>query len=215
MSGLIQTVGSDQPTHYPFPMARFGINPHGAPLWRIVYADSVRRLIGGKWPDGAEEYRLAKVYNGPAAKGRWVLESWVSAFEMTGCTPEEYIIRFQAPGCVATIQSEPYPHQGDYVERHIFSIAGPENFNIEELIAKWNMERGVGFAERRRLRQEVIDYDAAKTKANNIDMLVDAQPNPCGSMMIKKRRQINLKPAKAFKALPGSGFRQVGDTVSV
>ena len=76
------------------------------------------------------------------------------------------------------------------------------------------LKRGIGFAQRRHLTQEAIDYAAKKTKERNIDMLVDAQPNPCGSMMIKKRRAINLKPAKDFKALPGSGFRQVGDTVT-
>jgi len=213
MNGLIQAVGTDAPTHYPAPMAKYGLNPFGQPLWRIVFADSVKRLVGGKWADGAEEYRLAKVYTGPAAKGRWVLESWISAEEHTGCTAQEYPLRFQSPGCSITIQSEPYPHEGTYVERHIFTLGEPTG--IEQLIAKWQAERGVGFAERRRLRQELMDYDAKQTKNRNIDMLVDAQPNPCGSMMIKKRRAINLKPAKAFKALPGSGFRQLGDTVSV
>jgi hypothetical protein len=210
---VLQSIASkaDGPTHYPYPMSRFGLNPYGQPLWRIVFADSVRRLIGGKWPDGAEEYRLSKVYTGPHAKGRWVLESWISAEEMTGCSPEEYAIRFQAPGCTAPIQSEPYPYQGDYVERHIFTLGEPGN--IDELIAKWNRERGVGFAARRRLRQEVIDYENQKTRERNVDMLVDAQPNPCGSMMIKKRRQINLTPAKAFKALPGAGFRQMNEAV--
>ena len=212
---LIQSIASDAPTHYPYPMSRFGLNPYGQPMWRIVFADSVRRLVGGRWPDGAEEYRMAKVYTGPHAKGRWVLESWISAEEHTGCTCEEYPLKFQSPGCSITIQSEPYPHEGTYVERHIFSVAGPEHFNIEQLIAKWNAERSVGFAERRRLRQELIDYDAQKTKERNIEMLVDAQPNPCGSMMIKKRRAINLKPAKEFKSLPGMGFGQVGGTVSI
>lgn len=209
---LIQSVSSDAPTHFPFPMSRFGLNPYNQPLWRIVFADSVKRLVGGRWPDGAEEYRMTKVYTGPHAKGRWVLESWISAEEHTGCTPQEYPLKFQSPNCAITIQSEPYPHEGTYVERHIFTLGEPTG--IEALIAKWQHERGVGFAERRRLRQELIDYDAKKTKERNIDMLVDAQPNPCGSMMIKKRRAINLKPAKAFKALPGSGFRQVGDTIT-
>jgi hypothetical protein len=196
-------------------MAKFGLNPFGKPMWRIVFADSVKRLVGGRWPDGAEEYRLAKVYTGPSAKGRWVLESWISAEEHTGCTAAEYAIKFQSPGCAITIQSEPYPHEGTYVERHVLSVLGPDHFNIEELIAQCNKQRGVGFAERRRLRQELIDYDAKKTKERNIDMLVDAQPNPCGSMMIKKRRQIKLKPAKDFKVLPKMGFGQVSDTVSV
>lgn len=208
---LIQAVASDAPTYHPTSMARFGLNPYGQPLWRIVFAESVKRLVGGLWPDGKEEYRLRKVYTGTHAKGRWVLESWISAQEHTGCTPQEYPIKFQATNCVTTIQHEPYPHEGTYVERHIF-MGDPTG--IEELIAKWHNERGIGFAQRRHLEQEAVDYAAKKTKERNIDMLVDAQPNPCGSMMIKKRRQINLKPAKDFKALPGSGFRQVGDTIT-
>jgi hypothetical protein len=208
---LIQTVATDTPTHFPFPMSRFGLNIYNQPIWRIVFADSVKRLVGGRWPDGKEEYRMMRVYTGPAAKGRWVLESWISAEDHTGCTPQEYAIRFQSPGCTINIQSEPYPHEGTYVERHIFT---GEPDGIEQLIGKWHHDRGVGFAERRRLRQELIDYEAKKTKERNIDMLVDAQPNPCGSMMIKKRRSMDIKPASDFKGLPGQGFTQLRDTIT-
>ena len=92
---MIVEVGSDAVTHHPTPMARFGLTPAGAPMWRIVFTDSVKRLIGGRWPDGKEEYRLARVYTGPGAKGKWVLESWISAFEHTGCTAEEYPSSFR------------------------------------------------------------------------------------------------------------------------
>jgi hypothetical protein len=202
---MIVEVGSDAVTHHPTPMAKYGLNPHQQPMWRIVFADSVKRLIGGRWPDGAEEYRLARVYTGPGAKGKWVLESWISAFEHTGCTAEEYRIKFQAPGCVATIQNEPYPYDGTYVERHIF--AG-EPTGVEMLIAKWHRERDIGWAERRRLRQEVIDYQQRKTTENERYRLRDAQPDPNGLMMLGKQKS-GLKPAKAFKNLPGDGFRQV------
>ena len=187
------------------PMLRFGMNPHRQPMWRIVFSDSVKRLIGGKWPDGKEEYRLAKVYIGPGAKGKWVLESWISAFEHTGCTPQEYAIKFQANGCAATIQNEPYPYDGTYVERHIF-VGEPSG--VEELIAKWHRDRDVGFAERRRLRQDLIDHQAKKTQESERYRLREAQPDPNGSMMIKKRRAINPRPAKDFN-LPGEGFRQI------
>ena len=94
---------------------------------------------------------------------------------------------------------------GTYVERHIFS---GEPSGIEELIAKWHAERDIGWAERRRLRQEVIDYQAKKTQESERYRLREAQPDPNGSMMIKKRRAINPRPAKDFK-LPGAGFRQI------
>ena len=202
---MIVEVGTDTVTHHPTPMARFGTTPAGAPIWRIVFTDSVKRLIGGRWPDGAEEYRLARVYTGPGAKRKWVLESWISAFEHTGCTAEEYVIKFQAPGCVTTIQNEPYPYDGTYVQRHIF--AG-EPSGVEELIAKWHRERDIGWAERRRLRQELIDFNAQKTQDEQRYRLRDAQPDPCGVMMLGKQKRGDLRDARNFN-LPGQGFRQV------
>lgn len=202
---MIVEVGTDVVTHHPTPMGRFGLNPQDAPLWRVVFADSVKRLIGGRWADGKEEYRLARVYNGPGAKGKWVLESWISAFEHTGCTAEEYRIKFQAPGCMTTIQNEPYPHQGTYVERFIFP---GEPSRVDEVINRWNQQRDIGFAERRRAIQDTIDYNAKKTRESELYRLREAQPDPCGVMMLGKQKSGNLKDAKSFN-LPGSGFRQV------
>jgi hypothetical protein len=202
---MIVEVGSAEVMHHPTPMAKYGLNPHGAPMWRIVYADSVKRLIGGRWPDGKEEYRLARVYTGPGAKGKWVLESWISAFEHTGCTAEEYRIKFQAPQCVTTIQNEPYPYDGTYVQRYIFPNE-PEN--VEQLIAKWHKDRDVGFAERRRIAQEAIDYAAKKTQEDERYRLRDAQPDPCGVMMLSKQKAYKVGEASKFN-LPKPGFGQM------
>jgi len=174
-------------------------------MWRIVFADSVKRLIGGRWPDGHEEYRLARVYTGKGAKGKWVLESWISAFEHTGCTAEEYRIRFQATGCVTTIQNEPYPYDGTYVQRHIFA-GEPEG--VEMLIAKWHRERDIGWAERRQLTQQILDYQAQKTTENERYRLREAQPDPCGLMMLSKQKAYKVGEAAKYK-LPGVGFGQM------
>lgn len=201
---MILTENSATPVHHPTPMGRFGLNPQGAPMWRIVFADSVKRLVGGKWPDGKEEYRLARVYNGPGAKGKWVLESWISAQEHTGCTAEEYRIRFQATNCVTSIQHEPYPFEGTYVERYIFP---GEVENVETLIQKWHKDRDIGWAERRRLRQEAIDYKQKKTTEEQRYRLRDAQPDPNGVMMLRKQKS-GLRPAGDFK-LPPMGPSQL------
>jgi hypothetical protein len=202
---MIVEVGSDAVTHFPFPMARFGLNPQSEPMWRIVFADSVKRLIGGRWPDGHEEYRLARVYTGPGVKGKWVLESWISAFEHTGCTADEYRIKFQATGCATSIQNEPYPYEGTYVQRHIFA-GEPEN--VESLIIKWGHDRDISFAERRRAIQETIDYQQKKTTENERYRLREAQPDPNGLMMLSKVKAYNVRDAKKFN-LPGEGFRQM------
>ena len=59
--GLVEiNGGAGSVQHYPIPLARFGTNPNGENLWRIVFTiDLVRAgMIGGKWPDGREEYRF-------------------------------------------------------------------------------------------------------------------------------------------------------------
>jgi len=202
---MIVEVGSDAVTHHPTPMGRFGLNPQGAPMWRIVFADSVKRLVGGKWPDGREEYRFARAYTGPGAKGKWVLESWISAEEHTGCSPDDYKIKFQAPGCVTSIQHEPYPYEGTYVQRHIFP-GEPEN--VETLIAKWNRDRDVSFSERRRLKQEMIDYKAKKTREEELYRLREAQPDPNGLMMLSKVKSTKVGDASRYR-LPQMGSSQV------
>ena len=202
---MIVEVGNDAVTHHPTPMARFGLNPHGAPMWRIVFADSVKRLVGGKWPDGREEYRLAKAYTGPGAKGKWVLESWISAEEHTGCSPGDYKIKFQAPGCTSSIQHEPYPYKGTYVQRYILP-GEPEN--VQTLIAKWNRDRDVSFSERRRLKQEMIDYKAKKTREEQLYRLREAQPDPNGLMMLSKVKSTKVGDASRYR-LPQMGSSQV------
>jgi len=202
---MIAQVGSDTVTHYPLPMAKYGTTPSGGNLWRIVFADSVKRLIGGKWPDGKEEYRSVRAYTETGVKGKWVLESWQSAMEHTLCTPDEYAVRFQQKDCTSTIQHEPYPFDGVYITRHVFDGV-PEG--VGELIARANKEQRLGFHERKRIHEERLDREQKERTESERYRLRDAQPDPNGSMMIKKRRQINLNPAQAFK-LPGQGFSQV------
>ena len=202
--------GMYEPQHFPYPMARFGQTPAGKNLWRIVFADSVRRLVWGTMVvNGAPVtgHHYVKAYQGPAARGRWVLESWIPPGEFAGgLSREEYALRFDG-----VEGSEPWPAEGVYVERYVFDSAPGTDVSVEWLIAKWNHDQGIGFSERRRLRQEQIDHEQKKTSERNVDRLVDLQPNPNGSMMIRKRRQINLKPAKAFKGLPKAGFAQVSE----
>lgn len=205
MSGLVElSGGAGSVQHYPAPLARFGQNPHGDNLWRIAFTDSVRRMVGGKWPDGKEEYRYKKVYTGKEAKGRWVLEKWRSAFELTLCTPETYLMQF---GAISP--NGPYPYKGDYEEVWVFT-GSPDEMNIQRIIDWSNHQQGMGYAERHRLRQEANEYSVMQESNRNIDKMIDIQPNPNGSMMIKKRRQINLNPAKKLAhRLPNDlGFGQ-------
>jgi len=79
---------------------------------------------------------------------------------------------------------------------------------VDELIARADKERHMGFHERRRILQESLDAEEKQRIERERYRLREAQPDPNGSMMIKKRRQINLNPASKFK-LPNQGFSQV------
>lgn len=98
------------PQHYPISMARFGLNPYGANIYRIVFAPSVRHLIGGRWRDGSVEYRSRPTYS--KIGNEWILERWVSAKEFCGMTREEYEIRFRGESGLFTMG--PYPYEGTY-----------------------------------------------------------------------------------------------------
>ncbi len=205
---VIQTVNS-QPSvqHYPLSMAGYGKNDFGENLWRIVFTDSVRRLIGGRHADGTLGYKCLRVYIGKEAKGRWVLERWRSAFELTQCTPEMYDAKFKDEW--GLLRNGPYPHRGDYEEVWVFT-GSPDEVNVTRIIDWSNRQQGMGFAERHRLRKEASEYQEKAESDRNIDKMIDIQPNPNGSMMIKKRRQIKLSPAQKFgNRLPSDlGFGQ-------
>src|ERR1700743_3212185 len=102
---------NDGGQHAPVPLARYGQNPFGGNLYRCVFAPSVKHLIGGKWKDGATEYRLRTTYR--HLGNEWILERWVSAEEYCKMSPEQYEIRFRNASGLLTMG--PYPTQGVYV----------------------------------------------------------------------------------------------------
>jgi hypothetical protein len=133
-------LGYPEPQHWPTPMSRFGLNPHGDNLWRIVFAPSVKRMVGGLWPDGAVEYRLRPKYRdlGPV----WVLEKWISAIEDSHMTESRYNLNYLDVS-TGLLLCGPYPHKGVYQHTHTFDPVAPGDCNLEFLIgaitkAKYN-----------------------------------------------------------------------------
>ena len=104
--------------HYPLPMARFGKNPHGENLWRIVWAPSRRMLAG----DGA--FRWVQAYRQIGAA--WILEKWVSAWDFCQCSKAKWEETMLILG--------PYPARGEYVHAHTFGAAVADS-NVEKLIS--------------------------------------------------------------------------------
>jgi len=119
------------PRQFPAPMKRYGQNPYGENLYRIVFAPSVMRLVGGRWPDGRAEYRLRPKYRGIGDV--WVLEKWISGLKDSGMTEESYNFTFTEPG-TGLLLNGPYPKRGVYQHVHSFETVQPGDCNLEWLI---------------------------------------------------------------------------------
>ena len=100
-----------EPKQYRVPIARFGSNPYGKPLYRVVFAPTVRHLVGGKWRDGSVEYRSRPSYS--HIGNEWILERWITAEEYCNMTREAYERRFRNASGLLTMG--PYPSEGVYV----------------------------------------------------------------------------------------------------
>lgn len=93
--------------HYPAPMFRFGQNPFGENLYRIVLTHSRRHLVGRRWSDGHVGYHWRPKYR--AVKAAWILERWnwerlsKAEWDRTMVDPFSGLLLFG-----------PYPARGDY-----------------------------------------------------------------------------------------------------
>jgi hypothetical protein len=120
-----------EPTLAPRSLRHYGETPFGEPLWRVVFAPSVKKIVGGTFADGFTGYRARPAYR--HIGDFWVLEKWISAFELTGKTESQYGECFKdfETGLFTT---GPYPHRGVYHYCETLSCT-PEDANFDKLIA--------------------------------------------------------------------------------
>lgn len=111
-------------------MKRFGDNPYGEALFRVVFSDSRTDLIGGKWPDGICDYREARRYPFIHA---WVLEKWQSPEEYAGT--REYYERQQLDAPSGLFTCGPYPARGEYAYCYTFPFQPEDSMVVNAVTA--------------------------------------------------------------------------------
>lgn len=204
--------------HYPAPMGRFGQNPFGENLYRIVLAPSVARLIGGQWADGSRGYRwsVPLSYRG---KG-WILEAW----DWCRVSPREWestvdpLSQWPVHG--------PYPAQGEYYLSWEFD-QGVEADSLEKIIGA--IERG-----RNRNFEQIRQFHKAEYEAEERNRLreQDAEirdgftafgvtPKPISSRLVsrgtktmpemKSANELGLPIPRAIRRAANSGSRRTFD----
>lgn len=104
--------------HHPTSMARFGQNPYGENLYRIVFAPSRRYLIC------SERAHWVKLY--PDSGDIWIMERWLSASEYHPLGRANWDQTCSVLG--------PWPERGEYQLCHEFWAAAPEQCDIGKLI---------------------------------------------------------------------------------
>lgn len=133
MTESIQICGGiPEPTHWPMtPMKVYGTIPgRDEPLFRIVFASSVRHLVGGEFADGFTGYRPVSTYEYIGDK--WIMEKWVSAFEFTKQTEVEYKAQWEDPTTHLSLTG-PYPSRGAY--QWVWTFNKPEQIGASGIVA--------------------------------------------------------------------------------
>lgn len=128
--------------HYPLSMARFGLNPYGEHLYRLVHGSSRRYLVAGEWPDGSVGAKWVIKYK--QHQRDWVLEKWRSAEEICPEGKDWWALQIGVP----------FPDRGDYELAHAFEVVHPDNCDLDKLIA-W-VEAGKRFS----LYEKIVDQRA-------------------------------------------------------
>lgn len=158
--------------HYPLPMERFGLNPFGENLYRLVLGSTRRSLVFGKWNEsGAPRARYCQTYPQIPA-GEWILEKWLSAFDFTGVTAARWNLdpELNALG--------PYPSRGEY------QMIGNTGFNpmdlgtsgIEKLISLVTAGDRHSWAEKLAACRNAADQLEAEKKSLREAIIRDALP---------------------------------------
>src|SRR5277367_6067437 len=160
-----------EPTKYPASMARHGLNPYGESLWRVVFAPSVRKIVGGRFSDGFTGYRTRPAYRHVGSF--WVLEKWISAQELTGKTEAQYneVFRDVDTGLFPT---GPYPHRGVYHYCETLSCH-PSQANFDKLIAWINKAKYNRPQDNARALMDTIEREEKAEENNRLDWARDKQ----------------------------------------
>lgn len=176
--------------HYPTPMGRFGQNEFGENLYRIVFTESRRHLVGGAWQTkcsscagcgcpvchgkGATEaergYKWRPKY--AAVKTPWILERWYDAFSYTKMTRTKWDAEMVDP-ISGWLLFGPYPSRGEYDLIWEFDQGAGED-NLENIIAASEFGRSRSFGEVREFHAKEYATEEKDTSRNRFDSIRDS-----------------------------------------
>lgn len=159
-------------------LGRFGINKLGDNLWRVVFAPSRMKIVGGVWPDGKAEYRFCSMYR---AKG-WILERWLSASDYCEMGPERWEFEYRDPATGLLLQG-PYPDRGEYAMCWDFENNDPTQSYACRAIAMINAGRLASNNERKLAIKEAMELEEKQRQAKLEAQIRDFMPSFHGQIL--------------------------------
>lgn len=144
-------------TFHPLDLSEHGRTPTGAAMYRIVWADS--RIDKVKF-----EGHFHEIPRYEAAEGKWVMEKWLSAYDLTKMTPLQYqeLLTSQVFGSAEM----PYPTDGDYELSYMFE-GNVDPTKAHQIASMINFDRA-NFTDAQRAQAV---KDSSEQKAFNADEL--------------------------------------------
>ena len=195
----------------PSVMKRFGENPYGEPLFRIVFAPSVKMLCGGEFSDGYVGYRVRPAYRHIGNK--WIMEKWISGFDHTLMTEEQYNLKFRDP-YTGLVSTGPYPSRGVYFQCHTFEFSQPGDGGIDTIIALVKKAKTNDPIENARAIRATREYGEKEQQQRRFDKIKDLMPvagiraaNIGG--MVKKTKSLPVDKTANELGLPLRGATQI------
>jgi hypothetical protein len=152
-------------------LGNFGTNALGDNLYRVVFAPSRMKLIGGAWADGKTEYRFTPLYK---AKG-WILERWLSAFEFCGMGPDMWNIQYRDFRSGLLLEG-PYPDRGEYEMCWDFEETQPTHGYACRVIDMIKAGRLRPHSENMKALKESMAKEEADKDARQFDEIKNSMP---------------------------------------
>jgi hypothetical protein len=162
MTTLFNPSSIPEPSSYPVGMSRFGMNPFHQPLFRMVYAPSVKKMIFGTDTKGVTGGHIRPAYRRLGEV--WILEKWISGQQSCQMTPQEYEnFGARCPQSGLLIEG-PYPVTGVYEHVWTFdadTLQGGIEGALDKIIALVNKGAGRSYEEIKAANKE---FDAKEEK---------------------------------------------------
>jgi hypothetical protein len=151
---------------WPMPnMGRFGKNPYGEDLYRVVWAPSRRHIVYGEWRDGSVGAKWVRLPSTREMGNIWIVERWRSIKEMGVERDSDWHLAAGIP-----------PSRGEYVVCYQFENGLPSDISVEKVIG-WDIAgRNAGFGEKQAACQADYEESEREQHAAKMGMIYERLP---------------------------------------